>query len=58
MILIKYIILDVIYLIYFRCTLQTVYNLDYTPMTLRVQNLREITSGGTGTKKKGSIPLV
>jgi hypothetical protein len=43
--------LNVIYLIYFRCRLQTVYNLNYTPIALGVQSWWEITSGGTGAKK-------
>jgi hypothetical protein len=40
--IVKYIILDVIYLIHFR--IQTVYNLNYTPKNLWVQNRREIIS--------------
>jgi hypothetical protein len=32
--------------------------MNYTPTTLGVQSLREITFGGKGTKKKkGGIPL-
>jgi hypothetical protein len=37
-IIIYYINLDVIYLIYFICTLRTVYNLNYTPTALGVQS--------------------
>jgi hypothetical protein len=49
-IIILYIILGAIYLIYFRSTLQTLYNLHYTPTTLRVQSWREITSEGKRTE--------
>jgi hypothetical protein len=35
----------------FRYRLWTVYNLNYTPTTLWVESWRDITSGGTRTKK-------
>jgi hypothetical protein len=37
--------------IYFRCELQSLYNLNYIPTTLGVKSWREITSGGRQTKK-------
>jgi hypothetical protein len=43
--------LDVIYLTYFRCRLQTMYNLNYAPTNLGVQSWREIKCDGTRTKK-------
>ena len=49
--IISYIILDVIYLIYFRCRLWTMYNLNYAPTTWGVQSWRENICGGTWTKK-------
>jgi hypothetical protein len=48
---------DVIYLIYFRCRLSTVYNLNYTPTTLGVQSWREIVSGVTWTKRLNTTDL-
>jgi hypothetical protein len=45
------IILYVNYLIYSKCRLWTVYNLNYTPTTLGIQSLSEIRSGSTRTKK-------
>jgi hypothetical protein len=43
--------LDVIYSIYFICRLYTVHKSNYTPTPLGVWSWREITSGGTWTKK-------
>jgi hypothetical protein len=42
--------MDVIYLIWFRCRLYTVCNLNYTPTTLGVKCWRQITFEGTRTK--------
>jgi hypothetical protein len=47
---------NIIYWIYFRCRLQTVYNLNYTSTNLGIKSWREISS--CGTRKKGWTPLV
>jgi hypothetical protein len=40
------------YLVYFRCRLSTVYDFNYTPVTLWVQSWRENTSGGRWIKTR------
>jgi hypothetical protein len=50
-IIISYIMFGEIYLIYFRCRLEILYNLNYISTTFGDTKLKRITSEGTGIKK-------